>query len=276
MKPLFLLFTIVFLKAIGGHGQTANTRTIKQADSLFYSGNYESAKIAYLALKKQEHNDFNDHITAQLEVSERCIGYLKAIEELSKDPTSAKAKLVVCEKILNINPKDPSVQNVVMESYWQEADRHYRQLEFQKSAEILKKIMEFPQNQLYAKSKELLDSCNYFSEKLMTGFNVMEVESEAVYASGLPGIRAVIANNMEYPAKALKDKVSGKVWVSYVVGENGKVIPDMVQVERGIGSGCDEEAMRLVKMMNNWKPAIKWNKPVRFRSTILIQFVLSK
>lgn len=276
MRLLFLLFTILFLKGIGGNAQTANIRTIKQADSLFYSGNYESAKIAYLALKKQEHNDFNDHITAQLEGSERCIGYLKAIEELSKDSTSTKAQLIVCEKILNINPKDKSIQNLIMECYLREADHHYRQLEFQKSAEILKKIMEFPPNQLYTKSKELLDSCSYFSEKLITGFNVMEVESEAIYASGLPGIRAVIANNMEYPTKAMKDKVSGKVWVSYVVGENGKVVSDMVNVERGIGSGCDEEAIRLVKMLNNWKPAIKWNKPVRFKNTILIQFILSK
>lgn len=49
----------------------------------------------------------------------------------------------------------------------------------------------------------------------------------------------------------------------------------MVKTVKGIGGGCDEEAVRLVKMMNNRHPAFKWGKPVRFQTTMSINFVLN-
>lgn len=67
-----------------------------------------------------------------------------------------------------------------------------------------------------------------------------------VYPGGLKALRAFVKENLVYPKEALDAKVSGKVLVKYVVNEQGKVI--QAKAIHGIGSGCDEEAERLVKL----------------------------
>lgn len=56
-----------------------------------------------------------------------------------------------------------------------------------------------------------------------------------------------IAQNIRYPQEALESGIHGRVFVSFVVEPNGSI--SNVKVLRGIGYGCDEEAMRVVKTM---------------------------
>lgn len=62
------------------------------------------------------------------------------------------------------------------------------------------------------------------------------------------------------------------MYVSFVVEPDGSVSD--VNVLRGIGGGCDEEAVRVVKQMPAWKPGKQRNKPVRVHFTLPVRFTL--
>lgn len=275
MKPL--LFLCVLLAFAKGYAQTDTTflNYKAKADVLFEKGQYEWAKQLYEKAKQLPSGDSDGYIGAQLEACERCIGFLKSIEELSKDPNSQKALFFVYEKILDLNPNDSVAKRGIVQGHWQLAKQKYNQADFKAAAESFKKVIEYPDNAFFNDAKSMIDSCEYYTKRLTEGFIAPEVDSVATYVTGLKGIGSIISNNMQYPEAALSKKVTGKVWVSLTINEKGKVVPETVKVVRGIGSGCDEEAVRLVKMMNNWQPAYLKGRPVRFQTVMHISFNLN-
>ncbi|MOA34470.1 Gram-negative bacterial tonB protein [compost metagenome] len=76
---------------------------------------------------------------------------------------------------------------------------------------------------------------------------------------------------MKYPKEALKNNIQGRVAVTFYVDTLGKVKD--VRLLKGIGYGCDEEAIRIVKSMPDWIPAIR---PVKVQMTLPIMFDLTK
>jgi len=71
------------------------------------------------------------------------------------------------------------------------------------------------------------------------------------YIGGAAAWKKLLQENLTYPEKAKERKVEGTVNVSYEVNGNGKVLRP--KVTKGIGYGCDEEAIRLVKLMKYTK-----------------------
>lgn len=69
----------------------------------------------------------------------------------------------------------------------------------------------------------------------------------AYFEGGRAGIDAFVKKELRYPKEALAAKVEGRVSVQYVVDYKGKVTE--VHLISGIGHGCDEEALRIVKLM---------------------------
>jgi len=78
--------------------------------------------------------------------------------------------------------------------------------------------------------------------------------------------------SIKYPDEARKKGVQGTVYITYVIEEDGQV--SNVKVLRGIGSGCDEEALRVVKEMPKWIPGKQNEKPVRVQFNMPIKFAL--
>ena len=81
-----------------------------------------------------------------------------------------------------------------------------------------------------------------------------------------------IANSVVYPEKAKADGVQGKVYVQFVVETDGSIAE--ATVLRGVGGECDEEALRVVKAMPQWKPATFKGEPVRSKYVLPIYFML--
>jgi len=94
-----------------------------------------------------------------------------------------------------------------------------------------------------------------------------------VYEGGLKAMREFIKKNLKYPLTALKEKAEGTVFVKYRVNHKGKVIE--AKAISGIGHGCDEEAVRLVKLLEFTVPK---NRKLRvvFNKNIKIHFRLPK
>ena len=70
----------------------------------------------------------------------------------------------------------------------------------------------------------------------------------------------------------MKNKTQGRVFVSFVVWKDGTV--GDIKVLRGIGSGCDEEAVRMVSKMPKWKPGQKNGQNVNVHFNLPIKFKL--
>lgn len=71
------------------------------------------------------------------------------------------------------------------------------------------------------------------------------------YPGGKEAFREFIKKNQRYPKEALENKIEGTVHVKYRVSGTGKVVS--AEVTHGLGYGCDEEALRLVKMLKYGK-----------------------
>lgn len=96
-------------------------------------------------------------------------------------------------------------------------------------------------------------------------FVVVEEMPELI--GGIPALQQKI----EYPAKAKMANIEGRVIIQFIVNEKGEV--ENPRVIRGIGGGCDEEALRVVKMAK-FKPGKQRGKPVRIQYSIPILFKL--
>lgn len=81
------------------------------------------------------------------------------------------------------------------------------------------------------------------------------------YPGGKEAFRKYIKENLVYPKEALDKRIEGVVYLTADVDDNGKVY--RVNVENGIGAGCDEEAIRLVKGAHYY--AVK-NKGIRVKT----------
>ena len=98
------------------------------------------------------------------------------------------------------------------------------------------------------------------------------VEEMPAYPGGDQKLMEYVAKNIKYPQIARETGIQGRVFVSFVVEPDGSV--SNVKVLRGIGGGCDEEAMRVVKSMPKWKPGKQRGKAVRVSYMLPVNFKL--
>ncbi len=101
-------------------------------------------------------------------------------------------------------------------------------------------------------------------------FQVVEVNPE--FPGGMEALIKYLSENIKYPEQAKKDKTQGKVYISFVVEKDGSVAD--AKVLRGIGGGCDEEALRVVNAMPKWTPGKQRNTPVRVQFNLPVAFKL--
>lgn len=86
------------------------------------------------------------------------------------------------------------------------------------------------------------------------------VEQNPEYPGGELALTRFVQNNMRYPQLAREMGIQGTVYITFVVGKTGEI--SNVKVVRGIGGGCDEEAVRVIKLMPKWIPGRQNGKPV--------------
>ena len=98
------------------------------------------------------------------------------------------------------------------------------------------------------------------------------VESYPEFEGGFAAFNTQIMKQITYPQQARKAGVEGRVDVQFVVEKDGSI--SRVETLRGIGAGCDEEAVRVVKSLPRFKPATQHGKPVRVRMVLPLVFQL--
>ena len=99
-----------------------------------------------------------------------------------------------------------------------------------------------------------------------------QVDEMAAPPGGMGGFTEYMMKNLTYPTAAKEAGTQGMVVVSFVVNAEGKV--GSLEVLRGIGKGCDEEAVRVISNSGIWTPAKIEGKSVASKMTLPVQFKL--
>ena len=100
------------------------------------------------------------------------------------------------------------------------------------------------------------------------------VEQNPEFAGGMNALLKFLQKNLRYPTPAVNANVMGKVYMQFVVGQDGNI--SKVDILKGIGFGCDEEAQRVVKLMPKWSPGRQSGRAVAVKFTLPISFQLSE
>jgi len=98
------------------------------------------------------------------------------------------------------------------------------------------------------------------------------VEQQPEFPGGTTEMYKYLSKNIKYPSAASRANVSGRVFMSFVVNTDGSI--QDVSVLKGLGFGCDEEAIRVVKAMPKWKPGKQSGRAVRVKYNLPINFQL--
>jgi len=100
------------------------------------------------------------------------------------------------------------------------------------------------------------------------------IDQYAKYPGGVEEFYDYLKRNLHYPASAIRDSISGDVFIGFVLNEEGEVVKESIQVIRGLNAECDEEAIRLIKNSPRWMPARTRSKNVEQHISFPVSFRL--
>lgn len=98
------------------------------------------------------------------------------------------------------------------------------------------------------------------------------VEDQPDFPGGDVARIRYFSQNINYPIQARELNIQGTVYIGFVVEPDGSI--SNISLLRGIGGGCDEEALRVVAAMPRWKPGKQRNQAVRVKFTLPVRFTL--
>ena len=104
-----------------------------------------------------------------------------------------------------------------------------------------------------------------------TAFITVEVQPS--FMGGNSEMYKFLGKNLKYPTAAQRANIQGKVFLSFIVEKDGSITD--IETMKGIGFGCDEEAMRVVKLMPKWIAGKQNGRNVRVKFTIPVFFKLN-
>ncbi|MDH5609903.1 MAG: energy transducer TonB [Cyclobacteriaceae bacterium] len=110
-----------------------------------------------------------------------------------------------------------------------------------------------------------------------------EPEPEPVYTTGviernpepvggMDAFYAFLSKEIKYPRPARQLEVEGKVFIQFIIDKDGSITE--IEVIKGIGAGCDEEALRVMKLAPRWNPGKQRGQPVKVRMVVPVYFKL--
>lgn len=108
-----------------------------------------------------------------------------------------------------------------------------------------------------------------------TVYDVFEpLEAQPTFPGGMDRFYKYLAKAIRYPAMAQDNNIQGKVFLSFIIEKNGSLTD--IKIERKLGYGTDEEAIRVLKSSPRWIPGIQNGKLVRVKYNIPISFALAQ
>jgi len=122
---------------------------------------------------------------------------------------------------------------------------------------------------------ELIDdelAPEYYGDSLPVDEPFLFVEKMPEFPGGDHALLSFLAKNINYPRRAKNLGIEGRVSIDFVIEKDGSV--SQVRLKRGIGAGCDEEAIRVVGLLPDFSPGKQRGIPVRVQMSVPISFRL--
>ena len=143
-----------------------------------------------------------------------------------------------------------------------------------------KKSLDIIQNNNQRLDVKLKDDEQQVNEIVVTGYELESSKnSKALSTSklaepviGRTALKKYMKENVRYPNEARQGKIEGKVVIEFVVRQDGSLTD--FKVVRGLGYGCDEEVVRLIKEASTWSPTLRDNLPVIEKARVQFRFKL--
>ena len=242
-----------FDKAIESQGTAGDAKTRKSK----VEDNLEAYKTAIRQANRETAKDPNNSIAFLYK------GILKLI---GKDNYGAYQDLT---KAAEINPD-------LNMTYFYKGYVEYKMKKYKEALEDLHKYSKKAPNDESA--KKFMTTVEEASKmKVMDDHESNEVlliaEEMPEFNGGPAALQKFIAENIQYPKEAAQLRLQGRVIVSFIIDGTGQI--KNVELLKGIGGGCELEAMRIVSKMPKWKPGKQNGKPVSVRYTLPIKFALT-
>lgn len=98
------------------------------------------------------------------------------------------------------------------------------------------------------------------------------VQESPAFPGGEAALKSFIQRNIIYPKLAQQNKIQGRVYASFVVEKDGSLTS--IKILQGIGAGCDDEALRVVRLMPKWKSGKRQGHAVRVQIILPMNFIL--
>lgn len=104
-------------------------------------------------------------------------------------------------------------------------------------------------------------------------FDFVSVEKQPEFPGGLKAFYQYLNDNIKYPKEAAKNKIQGRVFLSFIVEKNGTLTN--IKIMRGVSADINEEAIRVLSGSPKWNPGIQFGVPVRVKYNINVNFALN-
>ncbi|MDR2087569.1 MAG: TonB family protein [Dysgonamonadaceae bacterium] len=133
-------------------------------------------------------------------------------------------------------------------------------------------VIEKVQEEVVTKPEEEIIDTIPAAPETVTNMIYEKVEIMPQFKGGYTALIRFIYNTVEYPANALKQRIAGRVWCSFIVDKDGSISD--VRLEQGVYSLLNEEALRVLRIMPAWEPGVMGGKPVKVKVYLPVVFKL--
>jgi len=134
-------------------------------------------------------------------------------------------------------------------------------------------IIQVPLNQIPPPRPPLIDDSRRTQGNSTADATYDIVEKPPLPVGGVAGWNKYLASNLKYPTAAREKGIEGMVVVAFLVDREGKITT--AEILKGVGGGCDEEALRVINASPDWQPGQQGGKDVNVRIRLPIQFKLA-
>ncbi len=184
--------------------------------------------------------------------------YAKVASKYRKEATDLPSMHVS----MVINGKRKSVMHA------ESGPRFFKQI----GADVDEKISELRWKGDVVEEPEVIEAPAEITPEVAAPEVFLYVEQMPQFPGGDAALKSYLSEHIQYPAIAKDNNIQGKVYCKFVVDKEGNVTK--VEVVRGIGYGCDDEAVRVIKAMPRWNPGMQNGKAVSVSYTLPIIFKL--
>ncbi len=110
------------------------------------------------------------------------------------------------------------------------------------------------------------------NQKVKAGFGVSVVQTQPEFPGGSDSLYNFLINNLKYPRHAKLSGIYGRVYIGFLVDKTGKLLNQ--RLLSGVTDELNDEAMRVVKAMPDWKPGTRAGENIDVQYIMPIDFIL--